>query len=105
MKKQIVLLGGLCLLLGLGSTGCMGVATPAMGVLLTDVKWDGGTHGKQGSKTGRACATSVLALVSSGDASVEAAAKNGGITTVTGVDHESKWTLLFGEYCTIVRGN
>lgn len=103
MKKNVVLLSALCLALWLG-TGCMGVASPAMGIFITDVKWDGHSKGKQGPKTGRACATSVLALFASGDASIEAAAKDGGITNVTSVDHESKWTLLIGEYCTIVHG-
>ena len=103
MKKKIVLLSFLVLPLWLG-TGCMGVATPAVGILITDVKWDGHTSGKQGPKTGKACAKSVLALVASGDASIEAAAAEGGITNVTSVDHESTWTLLFGEYCTIVHG-
>ena len=103
MKKKIVLLSFLCLTLWLG-TGCMGVVSPAMGILITDVKWDSHSSGKQGTKTGKACATSVLALVASGDASIEAAAAEGGIKTVTSVDHETKWTLLFGEYCTIVHG-
>ena len=35
---------------------------------------------------------------------VEAAAEAGGITDVMSVDHESRWLLIFGEYCTIVRG-
>jgi hypothetical protein len=52
----------------------MGVATPAMGIFITDVKWDGHTSGKQGSKTGKACATSIIALLATGDASIEAAA-------------------------------
>lgn len=102
--KKITLLGCLCLPLWF-ATGCMGVATPAMGVLITDVKWAGHGEGAQGSKTGKACATSILALVASGDASIEAAMKNGGITNLTSVDHESKWTLIFGEYCTIVHGS
>ena len=85
-------------------TGCLGVASPAIGILVTDVKWAGHAGGKVGTKEGRACAKSVLALVASGDASIETAAKNGGITNVTSVDHETTWTLLFGEICTIVRG-
>ena len=92
-----------CMVLGL--TGCMGVASPAMGILITDVRWDGQASGALGTKEGKACATSILALVSSGDASIEAAAKAGGITKVMSVEHHTKWTLLFGEYCTIVRGS
>jgi len=101
---RIALLAAFCCM-ALGLTGCMGVATPAMGILITDVRWDGQANGALGTKEGKACATSVLALVSSGDASIEAAAKAGGITKVMSVDHQTKWTLLFGEYCTIVRGS
>ncbi len=92
------------LLLTLG-TGCMGVATPAVGLLVSNVKWDGRTtDGKIGEKEGKACARSILALVADGDASIEAAARNGEITTIESVDHETLWTLVYGEYCTIVRG-
>jgi hypothetical protein len=101
---RIALLAALsCMVLSL--SGCLGVATPAMGALITDVRWDGHANGALGTKEGKACATSILALVSSGDASIEAAAKAGGITNVMSVDHHTKWTLLFGEYCTIVRGS
>jgi hypothetical protein len=101
---RIALLAALSCIV-LGTTGCMGVATPAMGLLITDVQFDGQAQGALGTKEGKACATSVLALVSSGDASIAAAAKAGGITKVMSVDHHTKWTLLFGEYCTIVRGS
>jgi hypothetical protein len=101
--KRIALLVALCFL-ALGSTGCMGVASPAMGILITDVHFAGDAEGEVGTKEGKSCATSVLALVASGDASIEAAARAGGITNVTSVDHHSKWTLIFGEFCTIVRG-
>jgi len=87
------------------STGCLGVATPAVGTLITDVKGPIGVGPAVGtSKTGTACATSVLALVATGDASIEAAKKAGGITKVATVDHETKWTILFGTFCTVVRG-
>ena len=42
----------------------------------------------------------VPALVADGDASIEAAARDGGVTNVTSVDHETKWMPI----CTIVRG-
>ncbi len=103
MIMRLVVSVAFCLSMAL-TTGCLGVQTPAMGLLLTDVKWDGGGDGKQGPRTGRACAKSVLGLVASGDASIKAAAKNGRITNITSVDHETTWTLLIGEYCTIVHG-
>ena len=103
MTLRLIASAILCLSMA-ATTGCLGVATPVMGLLITDVKWDGPTQGKAGRKTGRACAKSILGLVANGDASVEAAAKNGGITDVTSVDHETTWTVVIGEYCTIVRG-
>lgn len=86
------------------TTGCLGVATPAMGIFATNVKWAGDAEGPVGSKKGKACARSILGLVADGDASIETAAENGKIRNVTSVDYETTWTLLFGEICTIVRG-
>ena len=87
------------------STGCLGVMTPAMGALVTDVKGPITVGDGTGtSKTGRACAQSILGLIAMGDASIEAAKKAGGIKKVTTVDHESKWTLVFGTFCTVVTG-
>ena len=105
MMHRTGILALACVLLIALGTGCMGVATPAVGLLVSNVKWDGKTTaGKIGEKQGRACARSILALVAEGDASIEAAARNGGITTIESVDHETLWTLVYGEYCTIVRG-
>ncbi len=103
MTKRVAIALIACLGIAL-NTGCLGVVAPTMGILITDVKWDGHADGKLGTKVGKACAQSVLSLVAQGDASIEAAAKEGGITNIMSVDHETKWTLLFGEYCTIVRG-
>ena len=76
-----------------------------MGVLLTEVTWDGVGMGSLGSKEGRACAQSILGLVAQGDASIKAAAAEGGITKVSSVDHYTRNMLgVIGEYCTIVRG-
>jgi len=46
----------------------------------------------------------ILGIMAMGDASIEAAKKAGGIKKVTSVDHESKWTLVFGTFCTVVTG-
>ena len=94
-------------LLLLSTTGCMGVATPAAGALYTSVKWDGGVKGTAGPKRGEACATAFLGLIATGDASVEAAARNGGISDISGTDHDSTIILLglYGKYCTIAYGS
>lgn len=58
-----------------------------------------------GSKKGEACMTSVLALIASGDASVEAAMKNGGIHKVATLDYRVSNILgIYGEYCTVITG-
>lgn len=105
MKIRMILVSVLCLSLA-GLTGCIAVGTPAQGLLLTNVTWDGDAEGELGSKEGRACARSILGLVADGDASIEAAAANGGISEVTRVDHYTSNLLgILGEYCTIVGGD
>ncbi len=61
---------------------------------------------KIGSKRGESSCMSVLGLVAVGDASIEAAARNGGIKTVQHADYRYT-NVLFGmyqEYTTIVYG-
>jgi hypothetical protein len=58
------------------------------------------------SKTGTAQCISVLALVAIGDASIQTAAKNGGIKRIKYVDYEVRNILgVYGEYKTIVYGD
>lgn len=104
LKRLAVLFAlGACLPL---ATGCIAVATPAIGIVLTDVTWDGDAEGAVGRKEGKACADSILGLVARGDASIKAAAANGGISNVTRVDHYTNSFLgIIGEYCTIVGGS
>jgi hypothetical protein len=87
--------------------GCAPVATPAVGLLYTNVSWDGGVKGATGPKRGEACASALLGLFAFGDASTETAAKNGAITNISGSDHTSTIILLgiYGEYCTIAYGS
>lgn len=64
------------------------------------------TSNTTGTKTGQACATSILALIATGDASIAAAKANGGINTVSSVDWSVSNILgIYGEYCTVVHGN
>ena len=49
--------------------------------------------------------TSILSMVATGDASIEAAMKNGGITKVHHVDWQAKNILgIYGEFKTTVYG-
>lgn len=94
------------ILIGLTSlTGCMGVASPAVGVIFTEVSYgDTATMSTGATKEGKACANSYFLIVATGDASIAAAKANGKITEVSAVDHTAKNVLGFGEWCTIVRG-
>jgi hypothetical protein len=88
---------------GLG--GCMTVASPAMGSIWMDVKGPLDAGDRVGSKMGKACASSIAGIFATGDASIATAAANGGITQIDSVDHHSKNRVIFGEFCTIVRGS
>lgn len=57
------------------------------------------------NKIGRACSTRVLALVASGDSSIDAAKRNGYITKISSADTEYFNILgVYGKACTVVRG-
>ena len=63
------------------------------------------TSNSGASKKGEACATNILGVYASGDASIAAAKRNGNITKVASVD-TSTFTVatFYGKVCTIVRG-
>lgn len=87
-------------------TGCATAAAPTGGVLFTDVQ--GPVNSNPGSATsakGKACAKNFLGLLAQGDASIEAAKDDGGISEVTTVDHETTTILgLYAQFCTVVYG-
>ncbi len=78
-RTTLALAGLLCLLV-LG--GCQSVASPVAGIWIQDVSFplDAGTT-RVGTKEGKACATSYVGVFARGDASIKAAAANGGITS------------------------
>ncbi|MCA9492812.1 MAG: hypothetical protein KC621_22920, partial [Myxococcales bacterium] len=58
-----------------------------------------------GKKKGEACATSILGWITTGDASIRAAADAGGIKEISAVDGSIKNVLgIFATYCTVVSG-
>ncbi len=84
-----------------------GCATPyPTGFLFTEVKLPAiATANKGGDKVGVSECTSILGLIATGDASIEAAAKSAGITKIHSVDWEAKNILgIYGVYKTVVRG-
>jgi hypothetical protein len=93
-------------LLSVGLSACA-TYIPA-GVLYTDAKGAVSAAGGEISytKIGIAEAKSVFSLVAWGDASIQTAAKNGGITKIKYVDYEVNNVLgIFGKYQTIVYGD
>jgi hypothetical protein len=61
---------------------------------------------KAAPKMGRACSTGILGLAAFGDASLDAAKKQGGITSVHSVEYEATAVLgpVYVVACTIVHG-
>jgi hypothetical protein len=61
---------------------------------------------KPAPKTGRSCSTGILGVAAFGDASLDAAKKAGGITSVHSVEYEATAVLgiIYVTSCTIVHG-
>lgn len=90
--------------------GCMSVMTPATGLLYTDVK---GPHDATGNaqaagqalKVGTSEAVSILTLFATGDASIDAGMRNGGITKIHHVDyHTVNYFLVYSKVTVMVYG-
>jgi hypothetical protein len=91
-----------------GLLGCAGVVSPVgNGLLFTSVKGPvGATPVAPATKKGESCASNILGLFATGDASIDSAKRDGGISEVSAVDHDSFSVLiLYARYCTIVRGS
>lgn len=100
MKKILLLLGS-----GLLLASC---ASPEpMGTVYTNITRPiAANNNVKITKTGTAVSHSYLAIVATGDASVEKAKAAGGITNVSTVDYSSENILgVYGTYTTTVKGN
>jgi hypothetical protein len=62
---------------------------------------------KTAPKMGSACSSGILGLVAWGDASIDAAKKAGGITSVHSIEYEATAVLgaVYVEACTVVHGS
>jgi hypothetical protein len=88
-----------------GCAMAQGGNAAAMGTIYSGYKSPGNFTTSAEGKTGEACISSILGAIATGDASIEAAKKAGGITTVTYVDHEQFGVLgVYATSCTIVHG-
>ena len=104
-SAKIVLLAlvGAALLSG----GCATVtSSPVAGMWTQDVRVSvDGKRRPAGAKEGRACATSYLGVFAIGDASVEKAAANGGISKVQAIESLINARIVIGTHCTVVYGS
>jgi hypothetical protein len=94
---------GLAALLG----GCAYAAQPVTGYIYSEVKGPlQATHGAKPLKEGRATCSSILGWFGSGDASIEAAMRNGGITRLHHVDTQTYSILgCYATFTTVVWGD
>ncbi|MEK6707138.1 MAG: TRL-like family protein [Bdellovibrionota bacterium] len=82
----------------MSSTGAAAISSFSEGVTATSAG--------QVSKVGRSCSQNILGIVSLGDSSIDAARRNGRISTIAIVDREILNILyLYGQSCTVVKGN
>ncbi|MFR9651801.1 MAG: TRL-like family protein [Rikenellaceae bacterium] len=105
MKKSFLVLASMAFVAAV-VTSCASVKTPLGGAFYMNVK-DGlaVTSNTGSSKVGTATAKGYVGLYAAGDASIEAAAKNGGITTIHHVDYHSTSLLgIINTYTTVVYG-
>jgi hypothetical protein len=94
----------------LGLTGCAGFAFQGQGTAMGFIYANAdtpvmATENPIGKKKGEACATSILGIVTTGDASIRAAADAGGVKNISAVDARIKNILgIVATYCTLVSG-
>lgn len=86
-------------------SACATPATEVGGALFSMTQQPFSVTGNPGRKVGKACGTNILGLLISGDMSVEAAKKNGGITRVATVDKDIKSYAVYAEVCIVVTGD
>ncbi|MDJ0866633.1 MAG: TRL-like family protein [Myxococcota bacterium] len=106
MNKLAALTVGL--LLSLGTVGCIAApVVPPLGLIYTNIEAPiNPTGGNPSGRRGESSVVAILALFSTGDGSVRAAAQNGGITNVEHIDYEFYNVLgIYQRYTTVVYGN
>ncbi|MCK0537116.1 TRL-like family protein [Alcanivorax quisquiliarum] len=89
-------------------SGCATATMPVNGFMYGNVKAPLAATAapEQATRVGRASARSILGLIASGDASIHAAARNGGIREIHYVDYESQnFFGIVAEFTVVVYGN
>ena len=96
------------LLLATALSGCATAVSPVTGSLYSNVKAPmlATDSNEKPTKIGRATARSILGVYAVGDASIESAAKNAGITRIHHVDYQTQTILgVMADFTVIVYGN
>ena len=99
-----------CLLLPTALSGCAGFAFAGQKVAHGFIYADAVTpvhasNNNIGRKTGEACAMSILGIVTTGDATIRAAADAGGVRDISAVDSSILNVLgIYAKHCTLVSG-
>ena len=104
MKKLIFT--AICGVSTLMLTSCAMTSSPVTGFVYQSTKGPiTATSNNLGSKVGTSEAKSILGIVGTGDASIEAAAKSAGIKKISHVDYEGSNILgIYARHTTIVYG-
>ena len=99
-------IGLICAVAVLSGCAVMGTRN-GFGLIYTDTKDSvTATAIDTTTKQGQSCSTNILGLVSTGDTSIIAAKKAGGIRKVSSVDFSQSGILgVYGKTCIIVRGD
>jgi hypothetical protein len=96
-----------------GLSGCAGLAFAGTGVIGFSTLYANTTgtqylndQTKLGSKSGEGCVTSILGIVTTGNASVTETARKANINRVTHIDYRFENILgLYAKYCAVVYGD
>ena len=102
--KRILAVLAITALLG----GCAATVSPVTGFWYTNVNGPITATGApdEATRVGRAAATSVLGIIATGDASIQQAARNGGIREIHHVDFEAQsYFGVLAEFTVVVYGN
>ncbi len=107
MKHLIIaaaVLGGLAT--SLGACSPINGKNSGLGGIYSDVQFnERTTDNALGGKRGEACASNILGIIATGDASAATAAKQAGITKIASVDGTASNILFFySTYCVVVTG-
>lgn len=103
MKRFFLLLSAVALL-----NGCAVAQSPVTGVLYANIKGPltATPAPEQAQRVGRASVRSILGIFASGDASIQTAARNGGIREIHYVDYETQnFFGVLAEFTVVVYGN